>query len=150
MQLSNKDIRILNQQIAERYHQENVLPKKARIEQKDIVVYRDGVPILFWYDELLLPTLKFLAEKENEHFLPSVVVDTLAIPFIANGADVMRPGIVEHDEFDRDAIVVVVDETHHKPLAVGRAVFSAVNIRLMDKGKVIAVLHHVGDDIWKK
>ncbi len=151
MQLSNKDILILNTQIAETYSNteiSKIFDKKARIERKEDIIFRDGIAIFFIQNSLIIPTLRLLAQIGNEKFLPSVTVDRGAIPFITKGADVMRPGIVACDEFDCDTVVVIVDETHHKPIAVGRALVSSEELRTMDKGKVIAMLHYVGDRIW--
>ena len=50
-----------------------------------------------------------------------------AVKFMSSGADVMRPGITELDhEIKKDEIVVVVDQTHKKPLCVSKALFSGV------------------------
>ena len=72
-----------------------------------------------------------------------------AVPFIAKGADVMRPGIKELDEFSKNSFVVIVDENNRKPLAVGLALFSSVEINSLEKGRTIRTIHFVGDPIWK-
>ena len=73
-----------------------------------------------------------------------------AIPFIIKGADIMRPGIKELDEFEKNEIIVIVDETHQKPLAIGISMFSRSEIKEMDKGKVIKNIHYVGDVTWNQ
>lgn len=82
-------------------------------------------------------------------YFPRVVVDMGAIRFVCNGADVMAPGIVEADEFEVDALVVVRDVTHGKALAVGRAGKSSAEILSDRRGKVIKNLHYVGDKLWE-
>jgi PUA-domain protein len=77
-----------------------------------------------------------------------VTVDTGAVKFIANGADVMGPGIVSADlEISPGDLVVVVEEKHKKPLAIGKALKSGAEMR--GGGKAIKSMHHVGDQIWK-
>ena len=78
-----------------------------------------------------------------------VVVDAGAIPYVVNGADVMRPGIVSvSDDVKADSPVQIVDERHGKPLAIGIALFDAPDIRARNSGKMCKNVHHVGDEIW--
>ena len=78
-----------------------------------------------------------------------VVVDAGAIPYVVNGADVMRPGIVSvSDDVKADSPVQIVDERHGKPLAIGIALFNAPDIRARTSGKMCKNIHHVGDEIW--
>ena len=78
-----------------------------------------------------------------------VVVDAGAIPYVVNGADVMRPGIVSiSDDVKADAPVQIVDERHGKPLAIGIALFDAPDMRAKTKGKMCKNFHHVSDEIW--
>ncbi len=76
-----------------------------------------------------------------------VIVDSGAVSFIVNGADVMAPGIVEADpEIVPGDPVVVVEERHRKPLAVGVALLPGPEMR--GSGKAVKSVHHVGDDLW--
>ena len=78
-----------------------------------------------------------------------VMVDAGAIPYVVNGADVMRPGIVSvSDDVKADSPVQIVDERHGKPLAIGIALFNAPDIRARTSGKMCKNIHHVGDEIW--
>jgi PUA domain protein len=78
-----------------------------------------------------------------------VVVDTGAIPYVVNGADVMRPGIVSVTEDVRAGFPVqIVDERHGKPLAIGIALFDAPEMRARTSGKMCKNFHHVSDEIW--
>jgi PUA domain protein len=77
-----------------------------------------------------------------------VVVDSGAVRFIANGADVMNPGIVFADQdISMGDLVVIVEERHKKPLAVGRALVPGAEMH--GEGKAVKSLHHVGDQIWE-
>ena len=73
-----------------------------------------------------------------------------AVKFVVNGADVMRPGIVEIEEgIAKDEFVAVIDKNNKKPLAVGIALFSSEEMKGMNSGKVIKNIHYVGDELWK-
>lgn len=78
-----------------------------------------------------------------------VVVDAGAIPYVVNGADVMRPGIVSiSDDVKADAPVQIVDERHGKPLAIGIALLNAPDMRARTQGKMCKNFHYVSDEIW--
>jgi PUA-domain protein len=78
-----------------------------------------------------------------------VTVDMGAVKYIANGADVMAPGIVDADpDIDLEMIVWVRDENNLQPLCVGRALMTGAEMRAKDSGKAVETLHHVGDSIW--
>jgi PUA-domain protein len=78
-----------------------------------------------------------------------VVVDAGAIPYVVNGADVMRPGIVSiSDDVKAGAPVQIVDERHGKPLAIGIALLDAPDMRSRTQGKMCKNFHYVCDEIW--
>lgn len=77
-----------------------------------------------------------------------VVVDSGAVRFIVNGADVMGPGIVSVDpDIAVGDMVVVTEERHGKPLAIGMALRPGTEMK--SEGKAVKSMHHVGDQIWK-
>jgi PUA domain protein len=81
--------------------------------------------------------------------LPQIVVDMGAVPHIANGADVMAPGIVNVDEqLKVGDLAVVIDQKNHVPLAVGRMLLTPEAILTTDKGRALETLHYVGDQFW--
>ncbi|MCL5067346.1 MAG: RNA-binding protein [Thaumarchaeota archaeon] len=89
-------------------------------------------------DELILPKL------------PSVTVDSGAVKFICNGANVMRPGITKIDgEFNTNDLLVVKEEKYGKMIAVGTAIITSNEMRSTAKGPVITNLHYVGDKFWE-
>ncbi|MFA5330955.1 MAG: RNA-binding protein [Methanoregula sp.] len=78
-----------------------------------------------------------------------VTVDAGAIPYVVNGADIMRPGIVAvSDDIVADGPVQIADDRHKKPLAIGIALKGAEEIRASASGKMLKNLHHVGDELW--
>ena len=52
------------------------------------------------------------------------------------------PDLVEGD------VVVVIDETHRKPLAVGISLISGSEMVENNKGKAVTTIHFIGDPIW--
>lgn len=78
-----------------------------------------------------------------------VTVDMGAVKFIANGADVMGPGILEaEDSVAEGALAWIRDEKNKRPLAIGRSLASARDLRGKPRGKGVLSLHHVGDKLW--
>jgi PUA-domain protein len=106
----------------------------------------NGRPLLVKARKTFFPTLVF-----NEIFAssPKVVVDMGAVPHICKGADVMAPGIVRFEgEFKDGDLVLVVDERHGKPLAVGKAVYDVNTAKTVTRDVVVKSIHFVGDNVW--
>ncbi|MGQ9719937.1 MAG: RNA-binding protein [Candidatus Jordarchaeum sp.] len=148
--LRDKDIKKLEEELKDILGENFYMP--ARIESgfmKDAVqlYLMNGVPFFVRMVDLLIPTLKAIMNKAAK--LPKVTVDMGAVGFITNGADIMVPGIVKvDDKVDKYTLVMVTDEKHDKPLAIGLALMDAETIKNSKKGPAIKNLHHVGDDIW--
>ncbi|WP_435344429.1 RNA-binding protein [Haloarchaeobius sp. HRN-SO-5] len=110
------------------------------------VVLVDGEPVVFYVDEE--PFLTVRGANANEPSRRVVTVDSGAISFVSDGADVMRPGIVEADPaIEAGDLVAIAEETHGKVLAVGRAMVDGDEMT-GDSGKVVESIHHVGDDLY--
>jgi PUA domain protein len=61
----------------------------------------------------------------------------------------MAPGIVRIEGgFSKGDIVLVADEKHGKPLALGEALYDAENASHVKQGVVVKNLHFVSDKIW--
>ena len=120
--------------------------EEAETEEGSIIILLDDEITLFRLESDFYPTLRCKCVD----FLPAVIVDMGAIPFVCKGADVMAPGITEiKTPFEEDAIVVIRDVRHGKALAIGKALRSSTSIMMEKKGKVIKNLHYVGDKIWE-
>lgn len=129
----------------------NLLPTKIgveRVETEKATIYLvNGEPILAKVNNRLIPTLKFSQALSS---LPSVTVNMGAVSPICNGADVMAPGVVMTDgNFHANMLVVVRDERHKKPLALGVALRDAIQIASGERGKVVMNIHYVGDWLWR-
>ena len=107
----------------------------------------NGEPYIIMINDKPYPTIK--AALNTELNSKVVVVDMGAVRFVTKGADVMSPGIVDADEnIEKDDIVIIVDETHKKPLAIGISLISGPEMVENDSGKAIKSIHYVGDAIW--
>ncbi|MFC6716501.1 RNA-binding protein [Natrialbaceae archaeon GCM10025810] len=111
------------------------------------VVLVDGEPQIAYFDDE--PFLTVRGANAYEPDRRRVTVDTGAISFVSDGADVMRPGITEAtDDIDAGDLVVIAEESHDKVLAIGRARVPGGDMT-GDEGKVIDSLHHVGDELYE-
>ena len=109
------------------------------------IITGDGLKILK-IDEEYLP---FLSEIEILKKFPSVEVDMGAVKFMCKGANLMRPGIKKFTEFEKDKLVCIAEETHHKFLAVGKSMVSSSELEKMEKGEVIQNIHYISDKFWE-
>ncbi len=104
-------------------------------------------PLLMDTGDWVFPTLKGAIQFPFPE--RRVVVDAGAIPFVVNGADIMRPGIVSvTDDVKANGPVQIVDERHGKTLAIGIALLNAPDMRARTSGKMCKNFHHVSDEIW--
>lgn len=147
-QLSKSETKEISTQVRELYGQE-LVSRKDVVEQVDdgfslIVVNKQ--PLFFLFDGAPVPTLKALLHTQ---MLKSVTVDMGAVKFVTQGADIMLPGIIDLDlDLKKDDFVVIVDEIHKKPLAVGVMLVDGEAAEHQEKGKVVRNIHQVGDKIW--
>jgi PUA-domain protein len=128
-----------------------IIPKNATIEFLEVdpnpFILVNGKPYVIIIDNKPFPTLK--AALENDIGGKKVVVDMGAVKFVTNGADIMSPGIVAADEnVEPKDVVVIVEETHKKPLAIGIAKINGETMVESNSGKAIENIHYIGDDIW--
>ncbi len=123
---------------------------KTRVESTEIqdgkIFFINSMPLLVSYKDTLFPTLLF---SEALNRLPKITVNMGAVPYICNGADVMAPGVVQIEgQFQTDEFLLVVDERHHKPLAVGKALYNSEDMKNLKQGKIVENIHYVGDKHW--
>ncbi len=110
-----------------------------------LVIYVNDRPVLAKIGEDVIP---IICGQRIEY--KGVVVDEGAVKHITNGADVMRPGIVEvRGDFEKGDVILVYSVKLPFPIAVGKALFSSQEIKEMEKGKVVKTLHHLGDNLFK-
>lgn len=111
------------------------------------VVLVDGAPLVAYFAEDE-PSLTVQGANTTEPTGHLLTVDAGAISFVSDGADIMRPGIVDAtDDISAGDVVLIAEETHGKVLAVGRSRVDAGEL-LGEQGKVVDSLHHVGDELF--
>jgi len=119
----------------------------AELEAPFVLYLVDKKPLLMKRDGWVFPTVRGAIDRPFPE--RTIAVDMGAVPFVAKGADVMRPGVVSvSDDVRKGSPAVVIDERHRKPLAVVVALLDAPALRAGAKGKVAKTVHHVGDTLW--
>ena len=128
-----------------------ILKSNSKVElietdTEDIILI-DGTPMIMWIDGEPFPTLKGALELDIKS--KYVVVDMGAVKFVIKGADIMSPGITDADpKINEGDLVIIIDETHRKPLATGRSIISGPEMVENREGKAVKTIHHIGDKIW--
>ncbi len=150
--LRKRDIRKIKNYIKENFT-EDLVPdgeyETCKLTGGDEVILVDRSPQFWIQDATIIPSLKMFTEKSIKDFTNYVIVDMGAVPHIANGADVMAPGIVEIGEFESDEFVFVGDEEHGKILSIGVALMGSGKISGKEEGKVVKTVHYAGDEFWE-
>jgi PUA-domain protein len=119
-------------------------------EGKCTILEIDDKPLFFQFEGRWLPLLRLILSGEIRVPYRKVTVDMGAIKFVANGADIMRPGITQiEDGISIGDPVLIIDETHGKTLALGIALFNSEEMRTASGGKVIRNAHAAGDALWE-
>ncbi|MEM2576088.1 MAG: PUA domain-containing protein, partial [Sulfolobales archaeon] len=104
-------------------------------------------PAFTKHENTYIPTL-LLIKLRIKDLTPKAVVDEGAIKHLINGADVMAPGIIEVEQFNKDEIVSVWEPKKETPIVIGKALTDSKTIKEVKKGKAIKNLHHAGDQTW--
>ena len=126
------------------------ISKKEKLAKDDNFYIIKGEIRFFEYEDYVLPTLKMIySDKKIENSFKKATIDMGAVKFAIKGADMMRPGIPSYDEgIKKGDPVLIVDESHSKPIAIGIAIFSSEDFKKEDTGKAIKNIHYIGDAIW--
>ena len=146
--ISKSETSLLLKEVTEKWKIE--IPKIKNLKVHEIsdesqIITGQGIKILKMNDEYL----PFLSETAILEKFPYVMVDMGAVKFMCNGANVMRPGIKNHSDFEKDSIVCIIEESQHKFLAVGKAMVSSNELESMEKGEVIKNMHYISDKFWE-
>jgi len=128
-----------------------IIKPKSKVEliETDLedIILIDGTPMIMWIDNEPFPTIKGALELDIKS--KYVVVDMGAVKFVIKGADIMSPGITDADPDVKEGdLVIIVDETHRKPLATGRSLISGPEMVENTGGKAVKTIHHIGDKLW--
>lgn len=137
---------------------DELIPKKSQVElikcEDKIQLYAvDGEVYFFQNFNELIPTLKFV-HKFPEAF-PTVQVDRGAIKFVLSGANIMCPGLTspganlpDAPGLEKEALVIVNAENKENALAIGRLLMSTEDIKSINKGHGVELIHYLGDCLW--
>ena len=146
--ISKSETTALLKKISQEWNMEFPKMKNVRVHQildDAQIITGDGLKILK-IEEDYLP---FLSETKILEKFTNVEVDMGAVKFMCKGANLMRPGIKKFSEFEKEKLVCIVEETHHKFLAVGKAMVSSSELEKMEKGEVIQNIHYISDKFWE-
>ena len=149
--LSKRDTASLVKRIEDAWPS-NIVPKMKTIKEYQLdseeSIYKSDefTAVQVGKEKYIVP---FLGDVSILTRFPSVTVDMGAVRFVCNGAKVTRPGITSFDSFKKGDIVVIKDEVHGKPLAVGIALIDGDKAAAEQKGYVIQTLHYISDKIWE-
>lgn len=149
--LKDKEAKQLLKEFIQRYpSSQQFLGSGKNVEEltveDDSVFFLDGKPLMLRTRFGLLPTLKF---EEFITSLPLAVVDMGAVAHVANGANIMRPGIREiRGDFASGDLMLITDEKFGKNIALGSADMDSGAMRSASKGRAITNKHYVGDELW--
>ncbi|MEA1993273.1 MAG: DUF1947 domain-containing protein [Euryarchaeota archaeon] len=149
--LREKDIKKIKKYIRENLADDLVIEGEyeiCKLSNGLELILTDKSPSFLFLEEKVIPSLRMLTEKKIRDFRKYVVVDMGAVPHIANGADVMVPGVVEVGDFKKDEFVFVGDKKNEKILSIGTASMESKEISEKKEGKAIKTLHYAGDRFW--
>lgn len=122
-------------------------------------------PLFFQEDnDKWIPCLRLLHKSTKCFFahlflvpidiLTRVQVDSGAIKFILQGADIMSPGLTSAggslpDNLTKGQIVLVYAEGKEHALCIGRMLLSSEEVKSVNSGHAITNLHCLCDGLWK-
>ncbi|TYZ68300.1 hypothetical protein PybrP1_012851 [[Pythium] brassicae (nom. inval.)] len=150
--------KVLEQYPAIEPYLEELLPKKAPMvvakcqNYVQIVLSESGEPLFYnQRDGPFMPTLKLL--HKIPHVMKQVRADKGAIPFVLSGANVMCPGLTSAggelpEDLDAGTPVAIMAEGKEHAMAIGVLTLSTGDIRKVNKGVGIEMVHFLGDDLW--
>ena len=154
--IRKSELKPIKDDILKQYDQnfvDQIFPKKCNVEvieteAGDTLYAVNNVLKLWKSEDGYIPVLTLLLNKRVD--LKTIVVDFGAVRYVANGADVMRPGITKIDpSIKKGDIVRIIEETKNRALAVGKALYDASEMEIKSSGKVIKNLHTIQDSVWE-
>lgn len=131
---------------------DQIFPVKSKVEiiqtEAGDTLYAINNTLKLWKSkDGYIPVLTLLLNNQID--MKTVIVDFGAVRFVTNGADIMRPGITKIDpSIMKGDIIQIVEETKRRALAVGKAMFDALEMESRTSGKVIKNIHTIQDSIW--
>ena len=148
--LKKKEIRRLKAEIEEIYDcklPDDIDMEVAKLFDFDVILVDRSLDFLLFDEKPLFALTAIERYQPKKKF---VIVDKGAVKFLANGADVMVPGIVDADRDVKEGDPVwVKEETHGKAISVGISMMNGNDLVELQKGRGVKSIHWIGDKIWK-
>ncbi|EQB60607.1 rna-binding protein [Vairimorpha apis BRL 01] len=122
----------------------------VKLKNRSNLIVREKIAILFYFNGMYIPTLKFLNEESFE--FPVVYLDEGAVNPLQRGANVMAPGIYKYfkqsqGDFKKNDIVIV-NILKQGIFAIGQAIIDKTTINKDKIGEAICILHIKSDDLY--
>jgi len=143
---------------------EDILPNKCKMvilkcTNNIQMILNDDVPLFYNIrGGPFFPSLRLL--HQFPHLLPSWQVDTGAIQFVMDGANIMCPGFTSEGG-TKDATrsvktvklaagepVAIYAQDKGSALAIGLVMMSSGDIVTRNKGVAVENIHYLGDELW--
>lgn len=134
-----------------------ILPKKepllvGKFGFVQIVILNNTVLFFQERDGPWFPTLRLL--HQYPEMMLRLRTDQGAIKFVLSGANIMCPGLTSpgaiiHDEVDADTPVAIFAEGREHAMAIGLTKLSTQDMRTINKGVAVDMIHHLNDGLWK-
>uniref|UniRef100_A0A0V0GAF2 Eukaryotic translation initiation factor 2D n=1 Tax=Triatoma dimidiata TaxID=72491 RepID=A0A0V0GAF2_TRIDM len=142
---------------------QTVLPLKESINQAKITTAQGdiinvyicrGLPLILYISERVIPTVYFLWNFPN--LLHGFEVTNFVVEKLAQGADLMVPGILKSDgdnpygQVKLNEIVCIRRQNNKAAVAVGLSLISSPDMTRSDgRGRGVEILHIYGDYLYK-
>lgn len=148
--LKQKDIKLFINRLKDKFDEDfidiNSSVEIGNFDEFDLIVINNEINFMLIAGKIFFTLNGINKYKPKRYFIE---VDMGAVGFVTNGADIMAPGIVDADiNIKQNDYVWIRDETHQKPLAIGKALMSGEEIIKTKKGKAVKNIHFVGDPLW--
>ena len=138
-------------------HLEDILPRRAKLTlrkgpDRSSIIIVEGKLLFIQTRDHIFPTLRLL--HKYPFMMPHMRVDKGAIRFVLNGSSIMCPGLTSPGGFMEEGVpantaVAIMAEGKEHALAVGVTTMSTDEIRQVNSGIGIELIHHLKDPLWE-
>nr|WCZ58794.1 putative Translation machinery-associated protein 20 [Seculamonas ecuadoriensis] len=135
---------------------EEVFPKKAQVtvvkgvNHINIIVVEQRAIFIQTREGTVLPTLRVL--HKYPFMMPHMQVDRGAVKFVLSGSHIMCPGLTSPGgrmvDVPAETPVAIMVEGKEHAIGVGVTKMSTADIRSVNKGIAIELLHELDDGLW--
>jgi len=123
---------------------------KIKPENKYEIIFTENEIICAVDGKFVIPHLKILHRYQD--WVPRMQVDKGAIKHVMTGANIMCPGLTSKggkmEEIETEKMVLITAEGKINGMGVGKTKLSTSQIREVNKGVAIEMLHYLNDGLW--